>query len=105
MTKMRLHFIIIEKIIKSKSSTFFNEFNPYIDLPGRKVKRVKKTQTLFGIIIQASTKFKLLNCLDSVVLRFGYETKYSEVTTRPKVWRILFKFRTEKCNQKDHFFS
>lgn len=82
------------------------KFNPYIDLPGRKVKRVKKTQTLFGIIIQASTKFKLLNCLDSVVLRFGYETKYSEVTTRPKVWRILFKFRTEmKCNQKDYFFS
>lgn len=59
------------------------EFNSYIDLPG---KRVKSKKTSFSIIIQASTKFKLLNCL--TVSCFDDSTMKQSVqkyTTHPKV--------------------
>lgn len=77
------------------------EFNSYIDLPG---KRVKSKKTSFSIIIQASTKFKLLNCL--TVSCFDDSTMKQSVqkyTTHPKVQYILFKFRNEMQSKRSLF--
>lgn len=81
--KINLKVKVLHSLKKKKMPFTVYEFNSYIDLPG---KRVKSKKTSFSIIIQASTKFKLLNCL--TVSCFDDSTMKQSVqkyTTHPKV--------------------